>query len=419
MNILIIGNGGREAAIAHTIKRFHPEATVYMAPGNGGAGEQFINVAIGVSDQEALVAFVKERHIDLTIVGPEVPLVEGIVDVFEAEGLRIFGPNQVCAQFEGSKDFTKNFLTKYGIPTAAYKTFTKKDREVALEAVKAFTLPVVIKADGLAAGKGVLICENYEDAQVAITDIFDDKFEGAGEKLVIEEYLTGVEASLLCFVDGESIVPMETARDYKRAYNGDLGLNTGGMGGYSPNPIITDEVRAVIEAAILQPIMQGFKEEALNFKGILFIGLMIEDNVAKVLEFNVRMGDPETQSVLPRLETDLIEILNACIDGKLSDTPIKWSDKKSVTVVTASKGYPETSHKGDVIRGIEDVSKEVCVFHAGTTLVDEQVITNGGRVLALTCVADTLEEAREIVYRELNKLSYDGMHYRTDIAETI
>ncbi len=416
MKILIIGNGGREAAIAATIQRFHRDATIYVAPGNGGTGESFHNVPISVTDLEGLRDFAIAHAIDLTVVGPEVPLVMGIVDYFNASGLKVFGPNKACAQFEGSKDFTKAFLMRHNIPTARYESFTKAQAEQAKEAVYRFDLPVVIKADGLAAGKGVLICESYDDAIQGITAIFDDKFEGAGDLLVIESFLTGVEASLLCFVDGQTIVPMATARDYKRIFNDDLGLNTGGMGGFSPNPIITPDVAKTIETTILEPIIQGFKEESLDFKGILFIGLMIEGGVAKVLEFNVRFGDPETQSVLPRLDTDLVRIMEACIEGTLDRVAIEWNQQQSVTLVMASKGYPETSHKGDVISGLGTLDSNTHVYHAGTKKVGDTIVTDGGRVLAITRLGETLDVARQEVYKEIEKICFEGMQYRTDIA---
>lgn len=416
MKILIIGNGGRESAIAHTIRRFHEDAVIYVAPGNGGTAEKYINVPIKVEALSELADFAEKEKIDLTIVGPELPLVLGAVDVFKAKGLKVFGPNKECAQFEGSKHFTKKFLMRNQIPTAQYACFNRDAVEACVSEAKNFTLPVVVKADGLAAGKGVLICETYEAAEEAIRDIFSGKFGESGETIVLEEFLTGTEASLLCFVDGESIVPMETARDYKRALDNDEGLNTGGMGGFSPNPIITPVVRKYIEEKILEPIIKGFKKENLKFKGILFIGLMIENDEAKVLEFNVRFGDPEVQSVLPRLKTDLLEIMNACIEGRLMSTPINWSKKQSVTLVLASKGYPESSHKDDVITGLDQLDKDTVLCHAGTKLVDGTIQTDGGRVLALTRMADSLEEAREAVYEEVKKVQFDGMQYRSDIG---
>ena len=417
MKILVIGNGGRESAIAHTIRRFHPEATIFVAPGNGGTADAFVNIPIGVEALTELADFAEQEAIDLTVVGPEVPLVMGIVDIFEARGLKIFGPNKACAQFEGSKNFTKKFLVRHEIPTARYASFNRDELEACVAEAKRFSLPVVVKADGLAAGKGVLICETYEAAEKAIRDIFSGKFNEAGESIVLEEFLTGTEASLLCFVDGETIVPMETARDYKRALDGDKGLNTGGMGGFSPNPIITDHVKANIETRILKPIIQGFKKENLKFKGVLFIGLMIEGDEPKVLEFNVRFGDPETQSVLPRLKTDLVEIMNACIEERLVSTPIVWDERQSVTVVLASKGYPESAHKGDIITGLDKLKESTYLFHAGTKKVEDTVQTDGGRVLALTSLAKDLQEARNEVYEEVNKINFEGIQYRKDIAK--
>lgn len=417
MKILVIGNGGRESAISHTVKRFHPEAQIFVAPGNGGTAEAFVNVPIGVEKLDELVSFAKQEEIDLTIVGPEVPLVMGIVDVFEKEGLKVFGPNKECARFEGSKEFTKEFLMRNEIPTAAYASFTKDQVEACVEASRSFKLPVVVKADGLAAGKGVLICQSYEEAEEGIREIFSGKFDGAGDVIVLEEFLSGTEASLLCFVDGESIVPMETARDYKRALDGDEGLNTGGMGGFSPNPIITAEVKDTIREQILNPIINGFKRESLNFKGVLFIGLMIEEGQPKVLEFNVRFGDPETQSVLPRLQTDLVEIMNACIEGRLAEVEMKWDTRQSVTLVLASAGYPESSHKGDIITGLSTLSEDTYLFHAGTKKVGETIQTDGGRVLAITSLAKDLEEARTNIYNEVKKIQFDGMQFRTDIAK--
>lgn len=417
MKILVIGNGGRESAIAHTIRRFHPEAVIFAAPGNGGTAESYINVPIKVEALTELADFAEQEGVDLTVVGPEVPLVMGIVDLFESRGLKIFGPNKECAQFEGSKDFTKKFLMRHEIPTAAYASFKQDEVEECVAAAKTFSLPVVVKADGLAAGKGVLICETYEAAEEGIRDIFSGKFGVAGELIVLEEFLKGTEASLLCFVDGKTIVPMETARDYKRALDGDEGLNTGGMGGFSPNPVITSAVKTNIEEKILKPIIAGFKEEKLDFKGVLFIGLMIEADEPKVLEFNVRFGDPETQSVLPRLKTDLVKVMNACIEGNLAAVPLEWDERQSVTLVLASKGYPESSHKGDVITGLDKVKEGVYICHAGTKKEEGHTVTDGGRVLALTSLAETLDEARKEIYAEVKKIQFDGMHYRMDIGK--
>ena len=417
MKILIIGNGGRESAIAYTIRRFHPEATIFVAPGNGGTADAFVNVPIKVEHLLELADFAEKEAIDLTIVGPEVPLVMGIVDVFEERGLKIFGPNKECAQFEGSKHYTKKFLMRHQIPTAAYASFRQDAVEACVTEARSFSLPIVVKADGLAAGKGVIICETYEAAEEAIREIFSGKFGEAGDTIVLEEFLTGIEASLLCFVDGDTIVPMETARDYKRALDHDGGLNTGGMGGFSPNPIITPEVKETIRIKILEPIIEGFKKENLKFKGVLFIGLMIEGNDPKVLEFNVRFGDPETQSVLPRLKTDLVEVMNACIEGRLMSLPLKWDERQSVTVVLASKGYPESSHKGDIIYGLNALKETTLLCHAGTKKIGDTIQTDGGRVLALTSLAKDLKEARDQVYEEVKKICFEGMQYRRDIAK--
>lgn len=417
MKVLVVGNGGRESAIADTIKRFHSDAQIFVAPGNGGTASTFTNVPIASDQIDALANFAQQEKIDITIVGPEVPLVLGIVDKFASMGIKVFGPNKECAQFEGSKRFTKEFLMRNDIPTARYASFNQDELEDCVSEVENFGLPVVVKADGLAAGKGVLICETYEDAKKEIREIFSGKFEEAGQTIVLEEFLTGIEASLLCFVDGQTIVPMETARDYKRALDNDKGLNTGGMGGFSPNPIITQRVRTNIDEKILKPIIAGFKKENLDFKGVLFIGLMIENGEPKVLEFNVRFGDPETQSVLPRLQSDLVAICEACIEGRLSEMDIKWDKRQSVTLVLASKGYPETSHKGDVITGLDQLDPQTYLFHAGTKKVDQEIQTDGGRVLAITSLAQTLEEARANVYQEVKKINFYGMQYRTDIAK--
>lgn len=417
MKVLIIGNGGREAAIAKTLKDANPDIKLFIAPGNGGTRELGQNVAIPVSNIMQLCEFAKSEQIALTVVGPEVPLVAGIVDVFEAEGLKVFGPNKLCATFEGSKKFTKEFLMRHQIPTARYESFGKAQKEEALAALERFELPVVIKADGLAAGKGVLICNTYEEAHAGICEIFADKFEGAGEELVIEAFLTGTEASLLCFLDGKTMVPMETARDYKRALDGDQGLNTGGMGGFSPNPIMTDDVMARVKLEILDPIMAGFKKEGLEFKGVLFIGLMIEKGAPKVLEFNVRFGDPETQSVLPRLRTNLIDVFLACVEGTLDTLTLEWDHRPSVTVVLAARNYPESGCKGLPITGIEHVAEGTYVYHAGTCYEESALVTNGGRVLAVTSVGETLEAARSKVYEQITQITFEGMRYRSDIGK--
>jgi phosphoribosylamine--glycine ligase len=415
MKIMIIGSGGREHAVTWKIAQSPKVEKIYCAPGNPGMAELGECVDIEVTDSEALLAFAKENKIDITVVGPEVPLVAGITDLFEAEGLKIFGPDKKCAQFEGSKAFTKEFLMKHNIPTGAYKEYT--NYETAVADIGLYGFPMVIKADGLAAGKGVLIVDNHLDAKEALKQIMKDKaFGDSGDKVVIEEFLTGREASVLCFVDGNTIVPMESAQDYKRALDGDEGLNTGGMGTYSPNILFDEELTGIIEETILEPIIKGFKADNLNFKGILFIGLMIENNEPKVLEFNVRFGDPEAQSVLMRLETDLVEIIESCLDGTLEDMTIWWKEEVAVCVVLASGGYPNAYKKGMPISGLKDVDDAI-VFHAGTKSVDGEIVTNGGRVLGVTATGDTIEEAREIAYRNAEKISFEGVQYRSDIAE--
>ena len=416
MKILIIGSGGREHVLTWKIAQSPRVEKIYAAPGNGGMANLAECLDLSATDIPGCLAFAKEHAIDLTVIGPEVPLVMGMVDAFEAEGLRVFGPDQQCAQFEGSKAFTKEFLFRHHIPTAGYKEYT--DIQEILKDLGIYGYPMVIKADGLAAGKGVLIVENEQDARDGIELIMEKReFGEAGDKVVIEEFLTGQEASMLCFVDGKTIVPMESAQDYKRAYDGDKGLNTGGMGTYSPNVLFNDDaLNKRIKEAILDPIINGLIADDMNFKGILFIGLMIENGIPKVLEFNVRFGDPEAQSVLMRMDSDLVDIMEAVIDGKLSECHIQWKRQEAVCVVIASGGYPGAYKKGKVITGIEDV-KDCVVFHAGTKLVNGVLQTNGGRVLGVTALGETREAARKTVYDNIDKIHFDGAQYRTDIAK--
>ncbi|MEG0074912.1 MAG: phosphoribosylamine--glycine ligase [Eubacterium sp.] len=418
MKILVIGSGGREHVLTWKIAQSPKVEKIYCAPGNGGMADIAECVDLSVEDIEGCLKFAKENTIDLTVVGPEVPLVLGMVDAFEKEGLRVFGPNKECAEFEGSKAFTKEFLLRHNIPTAAYKEYT--DYDEILKDIGIYGFPMVIKADGLAAGKGVLIVENEAEAKDGIKMIMaDHEFGKAGDKVVVEEFLTGQEASMLCFVDGKTIVPMESAQDYKRAYDHDEGLNTGGMGTYSPNILFDDEaLNKRIENTILTPIINGLKSDNMNFKGILFIGLMIENGIPKVLEFNVRFGDPEAQSVLMRMNSDLVDIMEACIDGKLSECKIDWKNEAAVTVVIASGGYPSSYKKGFEITGIENV--EGCeVFHAGTDIKDGKLVTAGGRVLCVSALGKNREIARIKVYNELDKIKFNGARYRTDIAKMI
>lgn len=416
MKVLVIGSGGREHVLTWKIAQSPKVDKIYCAPGNGGMAKIAECVDLSVEDIDGCVKFAREKGIDLTVVGPEVPLVMGMTDAFEKEGMRVFGPNAKCAEFEGSKAFTKDFLLRHNIPTAAYKEYT--DLDEIMKDIGIYGFPMVIKADGLAAGKGVLIVENEQEAKDGINMIMaDHEFGEAGDKVVVEEFLTGREASMLCFVDGNVIVPMESAQDYKRAYDNDEGLNTGGMGTYSPNVLFDNEVlNKRIEETILTPIIEGFKADGMDFKGILFIGLMIENDMPKVLEFNVRFGDPEAQSVLMRMDSDLVDIMEACIDGKLADCDIKWKDEAAVTVVLASGGYPGPYEKGLEITGIEDV--EGCeVFHAGTALKDGKLVTAGGRVLCVSALGTDREAARAKVYSQVDKIKFDGARYRTDIAK--
>lgn len=414
MNILVIGSGGREHALAWKISQSTKVKKIYCAPGNAGISRLAECVDISVDDIEGLVQFAKKQAIDLTIVGPELPLVLGITNKFVENNLKVFGPDKICAQFEGSKAYTKKFLEKYNIPTARYNEYT--NLEQAINEVESFGFPVVIKADGLAAGKGVIIAENIEVATKTLKEIMESfVFGDAGKKVIIEEFLTGIEASVLCFVDGKTIMPMESAQDYKRIYDGDKGNNTGGMGTYSPNKIFNEEINKIIRAQILDPIINGFIEEGLDYKGVLFIGLMIENNNPKVLEFNVRFGDPETQSILMRMDSDIIDVFESVINGSLSEQNVIWNKKTAVCVVLASGGYPEAYKKGKVITGIDEV-KDSVVFHAGTKEYNGNTLTAGGRVLGVTAIGDSIEEARKKAYEDINKISFEGMQFRKDIS---
>lgn len=415
MNVLIVGSGGREHALAWKISQSDKVDKIYCAPGNAGMAQIAQCVDIKANNVAELADFAQKNNIDLTVVGPEESLVCGIADEFAQRGLRVFGPNKECAEFENSKAFTKKFLEKYDIPTAKYVEYISA--EEAMENIGIFGYPAVIKADGLAAGKGVIIAENEQQAKDAIKQIMIDKrFGASGNKVVFEEFLTGTEASMLCFVDGNVIVPMESARDYKNIFDGGKGPNTGGMGSYSPNELFDDDLVRLVDIQILRPIIDGMKKESLDYKGVLFIGLMVKDGMPKVLEFNVRFGDPETQSVLMRLKTDITDIMNACIDGKLDQTEIIWDDKEAVCVVIASGGYPAEYEKGKVIYGLDKTDSAI-VFHAGTKFDGDKIVTNGGRVLGVCALAYNVAEAREIAYKNAEKISFDDAYYRKDIAK--
>ncbi|HGM3507177.1 TPA: phosphoribosylamine--glycine ligase [Clostridioides difficile] len=415
MKILVVGGGGREHAICWKLSKEKNVEKIYCAPGNAGIANVAECVNIGDTNIEELLKFAKENEIGLTIVGPEVPLVMGIVDEFEKEGLRVFGPNKKCAQLEGSKAFSKEFMLKHNIPTAKYKEYT--NLEEAISEIDSFGYPVVIKADGLAAGKGVVIPENREDAIATLKEMMSDKkFGDAGDKIVIEEFLKGIETSILAFVDNDTIVPMASAKDHKKVNNYEQGPNTGGMGTFSPSEIYTEELANKVKETVLEKTLEGFKKDGLNFKGILFVGLMITENGEKVLEYNVRFGDPETQSVLFRLETDLHEIMEAILDNKLKDIEINYSDDEAVCVMLTSGGYPDSYEKGKIITGLENLDDDIVVFHSGTKMLDGNLVTNGGRVIGITAKSATVKDAAEKVYENIKKINFEGMHYRTDIG---
>lgn len=416
MKVLVLGSGGREHALCWKLAESKKVSKVYCAPGNGGTKEIAQNIDIEPEDIEKLMEFVLKERIDLTIVGPENPLVMGIVDRFKEKGLRIFGANKKSAQLEGSKSYAKEFMEKYNIPTAKYKRFT--DSQEAINELDSFNYPLVIKADGLCLGKGVVICNSREEAIVCISDFMEDRVFGAsGETIIIEEFLEGVEASLLCFVSKGKLIPMESAKDYKQIYEGDTGPNTGGVGCFSPNPLFTEELERDVEEKILNRIELGLEEEKLDYDGILFIGLMITESGPKVLEFNVRFGDPETEVLMPRLESDLVDIIEKTLDGDLKKEDLIWKSEKCVTVVATSKGYPGKYEKGKGITGLKDVDKNIVVFHNGTIEKDGMIYTNGGRVISVTALGNTLEEARDVIYKNLGIIKFDGMYYRRDIAK--
>ena len=414
MRILVVGGGGREHAICWKLNNESNVEKIYCAPGNAGISNVAECIDIGDSDIENLLKFAKENQIDLTIVGPEIPLVAGIVDAFEKEGLKIFGPNKECAQLEGSKSFSKDFMIRHNLPTAKYKEYT--DLDEAISEIDSFGYPVVIKADGLAAGKGVVIPENREDAITTLKEMMSDKkFGKAGDKIVVEEFLNGIETSILAFVDNDTIVPMVSSKDHKKVFEGETGLNTGGMGTFSPSEIYTDELAKEVQEKILDKTLEGFKKDNLNYKGILFVGLMITEDGPKILEYNVRFGDPETQSVLFRLDTDLNKIISAILDNNLKNIEINYSKEEAICVMLTSGGYPENYEKGKVISGLENLDSDIVVFHSGTKFDNGNIVTNGGRVIGITAKGKTVKEAGEKVYENIKKINFEKMHYRKDI----
>jgi phosphoribosylamine--glycine ligase len=420
MKVLIVGSGGREHAIAWKIAQSPKVDQIYCAPGNAGIEEYAQCVDIKAMDFEALAAFAKEKEIDLTVVGMDDPLVGGIVDVFEAQGLRVFGPRKNAAILEGSKAFSKDLMKKYQIPTAAYENFT--DADAALAYLKTAQFPIVLKADGLALGKGVLICNTLEEAEAGVREIMTDKkFGSAGNCMVIEEFMTGREVSVLSYVDGKTIKTMTSAQDHKRAGDGDTGLNTGGMGTFSPSPFYTEEVDAFCQKYIYQPTVDAMRAEGREFKGIIFFGLMLTPQGPKVLEYNARFGDPETQVVLPRMKTDIIDVFEACIDGTLDQIDLEFEDNAAVCVVLASDGYPVSYQKGFPIEGLDAFKDKdgYYVFHAGTARKDGQIVTNGGRVLGVTAKGATLKEARQNAYKAIDWVRFENKYYRNDIGKAI
>lgn len=420
MKILIVGSGGREHAIAYKVAQSKRVDKIYCAPGNAGIEEYAQCVDIAATDSEKLSEFAKDNDIDLTIIGMDDPLVAGIVDVFENKGLRIFGPRKNAAIIEGSKSFSKDLMKKYDIPTAAYETFTSS--EDAIKYLETCDYPIVLKADGLALGKGVLICGNYEEAKEGVKTIMLDKqFGSAGDKLVVEEFMTGREVSVLAFCDGTNIVTMTSAQDHKRAKDGDLGLNTGGMGTFSPSPFYTNEVDEFCKKYIYQSTMDAMKAEGRDFVGILFVGLMLTEKGPKVLEYNARFGDPEAQVVLPRMKNDIIDVFEACIDGRLNEIKLVFEDNAAVCVVLASNGYPEHYEKGFVIHGLDTFKGKdgYYVFHAGTKKTEEGIVTNGGRVLGVTAKGTDLKEARENAYKACEWIDFQNKYNRNDIGKAI
>lgn len=420
MKVLIVGSGGREHAIAYKVSLSPQVDKIYCAPGNAGISEVAECVNIGAMEFEKLAQFAKDNEIDLTVVGMDDPLVGGIVDVFEAKGLRVFGPRKNAAVLEGSKAFSKELMKKYNIPTAAYETF--EDADSAVEYLKTSAYPIVLKADGLALGKGVLICNTFEEAKEGVKTIMLDKqFGSAGDKLVIEEFMTGREVSVLCYCDGTTIKPMTSAQDHKRALDGDKGLNTGGMGTFSPSPFYTEEVDKFCKEYIYQPSIDAMKSEGRDFVGVMFFGLMLTPNGPKVLEYNARFGDPEAQVVLVRMKNDIVDVFNACIDGTLDKINLEFEDNAAVCVCIASGGYPVAYEKGFEIKGLDSFKGKdgYYVFHAGTAFKDGKIVTNGGRVLGVTAVGADLKTARANAYEATKLVEFDKMFMRSDIGKAI
>jgi phosphoribosylamine--glycine ligase len=415
MKVLVIGSGGREHAIAYALNKSSKVSEIHAIPGNPGIAKIGTCHPGSVEDLEGILHFVEENNIDFTVIGPEVPLCLGLADLLEDHGHKVFGPRKESATLEGSKAFSKAFMERHNIPTAAYKEVNSYEEAVA--ALASFDYPVVVKADGLAAGKGVVICENKEEAINALKEMMiDGSLKEAGSKVVLEEFLTGFECSLLCFTDGNTIIPMVSAKDHKQIYDGNKGPNTGGMGTVSPNPFLPDGMDEVFENDILKPFIEGLKKDNMDYRGVIFIGLMIENNKAKVLEFNVRFGDPETQVIMLRLDSDLFDIMYAVSTKTLDKVEVKWKDEHAACLVLASAGYPGSYEKGKVITGLDNVSDEVIVFHAGTKSVNDNIVTNGGRVLNVCALGTSLDDVRNKVYEASKEIEFEGKYCRKDIG---
>ena len=419
MNVLIIGSGGREHALAWKVAQSANVSSVFVAPGNAGTSKEnkLENIDIGAEDIESLVDFAKANNIDLTIVGPEGPLVLGIVDAFQAANLKCFGPTAGAAQLEGSKAFTKEFLAKYNIPTGDYQVFT--DADLACKYIDEQGSPIVIKADGLAAGKGVVVAQTIDQAKDAARDmLIDNKFGDAGARIVIEEFLAGEEASFICMVDGENVLPMATSQDHKARDNGDLGPNTGGMGAYSPAPVVTQAIHDRIMKDVIHPTVKGMQTEGHPYTGFLYAGLMItEDGTPKVIEYNCRFGDPETQPIMMRLKSDLALLCLSAINEELNTVSADWDERSALGVVLAAGGYPESYSKGNIISGLNQCDTNHCkTFHAGTATNGEEIATSGGRVLCVTALGNTVSEAQNLAYKSVEKISWENMYYRDDIG---
>ncbi|MGN0871498.1 MAG: phosphoribosylamine--glycine ligase [Victivallales bacterium] len=419
MNVMVLGGGGREHAICRGLK-CSPEVTkLYCSPGNPGIAQIAECVALPAGDIQAVADFAAEHQIDLVVVGPELPLCQGVADAVRARGIPVFGPSKDAARLEGSKDFSKKFMVKYGIPTAAYASFT--DKESALEYVRKeydAGRGVVVKADGLAAGKGVIVAACRKDAEEAVEECFGGAFGAAGSVVVIEELLIGEEASILALADGKTVIPLVSSQDHKRLLDDDKGPNTGGMGAYSPAPVVTDALMKEIDEKVLQRFLKGVQEEKLDYRGIIYAGIMVTKDGPKVLEFNVRFGDPETEAILPRLESSLADALMKTAQGRVSEINMKWSEKPSVCIVMASEGYPGTLRKGFEITGIEDAEKDgAIVFHAGTSVRDGKIVNSGGRVLVVTAYGEQVTDAIAKAYEAVAKIHWTGVQYRHDIAK--